>query len=44
MNSVLTPHHQRGHTETGPQFKVSSERPEKRGGGGVDLAIPGLVV
>ena len=27
--------------ETGPRFKVSSERPEKRG---IDLAIPGLVV
>ena len=27
--------------ETGPQFKVSSNRPEKRR---VDLAIPGLVV
>ena len=32
---------QRGHTKTGPQFKVSSKRPEKRG---VNLAIPGLVV
>ena len=32
---------QRGHTETGPRFKVSSERPEKRG---MKLAIPGLVV
>ena len=27
--------------ETGPWFKVSSERPEKRG---IDLATPGLVV
>ena len=27
--------------ETGPQFKVSFERPEKQG---IDLAIPGLVV
>ena len=27
--------------ETGPRFKVSSERPEKRG---IDLATPGLVV
>ena len=48
MNSGLTSHQQRGHTETGPLFKVSPERPEKRGGGGggggVDLAIPGLVV
>ena len=41
MNSGLTSHQQRGHTETGPRFKVSSERPEKRG---IDLAIPGLVV
>ena len=32
---------QRGQTETGPRFKVSSKRPEKRG---IDLAIPGLVV
>ena len=35
MNSGLTSHQQRGHTETGPRFKVSSERPEKRG---IDLA------
>ena len=28
-------------TETGPRFKVSSERPKKWG---IDLAIPGLVV
>ena len=41
MNSGLTSHQQRGHTETGPRFKVSSERPEKRG---IDLATPGLVV
>ena len=41
VSSDLTFHQQRGHTETGTQFKVSSERPEKRG---VDLAIPGLVV
>ena len=41
MNSGLTSHQQRGHMETGPQFKVSSERPEKRG---IDLATPGLVV
>ena len=40
MNSGLTSHQQRGHTETGPRFKVSSERPEKRG---IDLATPGLV-
>ena len=32
----LTSHHQRGHTEAGPWFKVSSERPEKRQ---IDLAI-----
>ena len=38
MNSGLTSHQQRGHMETGPRFKVSSERPEKRG---IDLAIPG---
>ena len=31
----------RGHTKTEPRFKVSSERPEKRG---IDLATPGLVV
>ena len=31
----------RGHTEGGPRFKVSSERPEKRG---VDHAIAGLIV
>ena len=41
MNSGLTSHQQRGHTETGPRFKVSSERPEKWG---IDLATPGLVV
>ena len=41
MNSGLTSHQQRGHTETGPRFEVSSERPEKRG---IDLATPGLVV
>ena len=41
MNSCITSHQQRGHTETGPRFKVSSERPEKRG---IDLAIPGLVI
>ena len=28
MNSGLTSHQQRGHTEMGPRFKVSSERPE----------------
>ena len=39
--SELGSHQQRGHTETGPRFKVSSERPEKRG---IDLATPGLVV
>ena len=38
MNSGLTSHQQRGHTETGPRFKVSSERPEKRG---IEHAIPG---
>ena len=40
MNSGLTPHQQRGHTETGPRFKVPFERREKRA---IDLAIPGLV-
>ena len=40
MNLGLTFHQQRGHTETGPLFKVSSERTEKRG---IDLVIPGLV-
>ena len=41
MNLVITSHQQLGHTETGSRFKVSSERPEKRG---IDLAIPGLLV
>ena len=41
MNSGLTSHQQRGHTETGPRFKVSSERPEKRG---IDLATPGFKI
>ena len=40
MNSGLTSNQQR-HTETGPRFKVSFERPEKRG---IGLAIPALVV
>ena len=40
MKSGLTSHHQQGHTETGPLFKVLSEGPEKRG---IDLATPGLV-
>ena len=40
MNSGLTSHQQRGHTETGPRFKVSSERPKRR----IDHAIPGLIV
>ena len=40
MNTGLTSHHKRGHTETGPRIKVSSERSEKRG---IDLAISGLV-
>ena len=38
VSSGLTSHQQCGHTETRPQFRVSSERPEKRG---IDLAIPG---
>ena len=41
VNSVLMSHQQRGHTETGPWFKVSYERLEKLG---IDLAVPGLVV
>ena len=41
MPSGLTSRQQRDHMETGPRFKVSSERPEKRG---IDLAIPGFVV
>ena len=40
MKSGLTSHQQRDHTETGPRFEMSSERPEKRG---IDLAVPGLV-
>ena len=36
MNSDLPSHKQRGHTETGPRFRDSFERPEKRG---IDLAI-----
>ena len=39
MNSGLMSHQQRGHTETGSWFTVSSERLEKRG---IELAIPGL--
>ena len=31
VSSGLTSHQQRGNTETEPRFKVSSERPEKRG-------------
>ena len=41
MNLDLKSHQQQGHTETGPRFKISSERPEKRE---IDLAIPGSVV
>ena len=41
MNSGLMSHQKQGHTETGPWFKVSSERPEKRE---LILGIPGLVV
>ena len=37
MNSGLTSHQQQGHTETGPQFKVASERLENQG---IDLVIP----
>ena len=41
MNPGLLSHQQQGHTETGPRFKVSSKRPEKRG---IYRAIPGLIV
>ena len=41
VNSSLASHHQRGHTKTGPRFKVSAQRQEKQG---INLAIPGLVV
>ena len=41
MKSGLASRQQRGHTETGPQFKLTSERLEKRG---IEPAIPGLVV
>ena len=37
----LTSRQQRGHTETGIRFKVSSKRPVKRR---FDLAIAGLIV
>ena len=37
INFGLTSHHQWGHMEMGIWFKISSERPEKRG---IDLAIP----
>ena len=40
-DSGLMSHQQRGNMETGPQFKVSAEIPEKQV---IDLAIPGLVV
>ena len=40
VNRSLTSHQQRDQTETGPRFKVLSERPEERG---IDLAIRGLV-
>ena len=41
MNSDLTSREQLGLTETGPRFKVSSKRLDKRV---TDLATPGLVV
>ena len=41
MNSDFTSHQQPGHTETGPGFKISYERPEKRG---IDPASSKLVV
>ena len=37
MNSGLTSHHEQGHTETGPWFKVSSQR---LGKWEFNLAIP----
>ena len=39
--SGLTAHQQQCHTDLGPRFKVSSEKPEERG---IDLVITGLVV
>ena len=41
MKSGLTSDHTCGHTNTGAQFKVSSEKAEKQA---INLAIPGLVV
>ena len=41
MDSGLTSHQQRGRTETGLRYEVSSKRPAKQA---IDLAIPGLVV
>ena len=41
MNTGLTFQQQRGHTETGPRLKVSSESPEKQG---MDPTIRGLIV
>lgn len=41
MNAGLTSYKQWGHRETGPWFKVSSERPEERR---IELATPVLVV
>ena len=41
MNSGLTSHQQQSHTETGPRFKVLSQKRVKQG---IDLAIPGLVI
>ena len=40
MNSSFMSHQQRRHMELGPLFKVSSEKPKKRG----SLALTGLVV
>ena len=39
MNKGLTSHLQENHTEMGPWFKVSPERPETLG---VDISLPGL--
>ena len=41
VNSGLMSHQQRDDKETGPRFKVSSERPKKQG---IDLVIPGSIV
>ena len=42
VNPGLLSHQQRGHMETGPRFKDSSERPEKRGDRSCDPWIGSL--